>query len=410
MIFNKLNTTLKVRLISNLVQEIIFTGTMPFVALYLTDMVSVKFSGIFLTLTVVISMIFSFIGGYISDGNRKKTNIVLLQILMSIFLLLMGISLLYSSLMLFCINYLLFTIAFGIQFPIMEAAIMDAITEYESYVYKLSYWITNVGVAVGSVIGAVFYSYKPYLLFTIGFIVYIIVALAIIKWFVEIPIERRAKIHSNVLRDGIRNYMDVIKDRRYMVLTIGFSLIMVGELSIYSYIAIELKQNFKEVYVFLITIDGIKMYSIILLLNTIIVVFFTFSITKFVEKISTGRVLVLGLSLYTVGYVSLIYFNTFIPIIIAIILATAGEIIYSPVYSTERYKIIPESKRGSYSAVETFGFYCAEILARLAIVLGVYLSSFQMSLLLLIILTVGSIMVFRSLALTGALHHNTENV
>lgn len=400
MVFNNLNTTLKVRLISNLFQEIIFTGTMPFVALYLTDMISVKFSGIFLTLTVIISMTFSFIGGYVSDGHRKKTNIVLLQILMSLFLLSMGISLLYSSLMLFCLSYLLFTIAFGIQYPIMEAAIMDAITEYESYVYKLSYWITNVGVAVGSVTGAVFYNYKPYLLFTIGFIVYIIVALAFIKWFVEIPVERRTKIHNNVIKDSIRSYMDVIKDRRYMILTIGFSLIMIGELSIYSYIAIKLKQSFKEVHVLLLNIDAIKMYSIILLINTIIVVFFTFVITKFVEKISIGRVLVLGLLLYTVGYVGLSYFNTLILLIIAIILATVGEIIYSPVYSTERYKIIPESKRGSYSAVETFGFYCAEILARLAIVLSVYLSYSQMSLLLLIILAIGSIMVFRTLALT----------
>lgn len=408
MIFNKLNTTLKVRLVSNLFQEIIFTGTMPFVALYLTDMISVKFSGIFLTVAVVISMAFSFIGGYVSDSNRKKTNIVLLQILMSIFLLLMGFGLLVSSLMLFCISYLLFTIAFGIQSPIMDAAIMDAITEYESYVYKLSYWITNVGVAIGSVIGGFFYSYKPFLLFTIGFIVYIIVALAFIKWFVEISVERRSKIHSNVLRDGISSYMDAIKDRRYMILTIGFSLIMIGELSIYSYIAIKLKRSFEEVNVLQINIDGIKMYSIILLLNTIIVVFFTFNITKLVEKLSTGRVLVLGLTLYTVGYVSLSYFNTLIPLIIAIILATVGEIIYSPVYSTERYKIIPESKRGSYSAIENIGFYCAEILARLAIVLSVYLSSFQMSLLLLIILTVGSIMTSRSLTLTESVNRNDK--
>ncbi|MEI3607553.1 MFS transporter [Pseudogracilibacillus sp. SE30717A] len=384
-------------MISNLFQEIIYTATMPFVALYLTDMISVKFSGIFLTIAMIISMIFSFIGGHINDSNRKKNIIVYLQILMSIFLLLMGISLLHSSLLLFCSSYLFFTIAFGIQYPIMEAAIMDAITEHESYVYKLSYWITNVGVAIGSVVGAVFYGYKPHLLFTIGFIVYILVALAFIKWFTEIIVQRRTKKHNNILRDGISSYTDVLKDRRYMVLTIGFSLIIIGELSIYSYIAINLKQNFKDIYILFINIDGIRMYSIILLLNTIIVVFFTFKITKYIEKISTEKVLILGLSLYTVGYVGLSYFNTLIPIIIVIILATVGEIIYSPIYSTERYKIIPESKRGSYSALETFGFYCAEIVARLAIVLGVYLSSFNMSLLLLIILTVGSIMVYRSL-------------
>ncbi len=69
--FRQLHMTLKVRLITHLFQETIFASTIPFVAFYLTDMLSVKLTGILLTLTVVFSMLFSFIGGYVSDLHKK---------------------------------------------------------------------------------------------------------------------------------------------------------------------------------------------------------------------------------------------------------------------------------------------------------------------------------------------------
>ena len=45
--WNNLSLTLKVRLISNFFQEIITTAFLPFMALYLSDMTSTKFAGIF---------------------------------------------------------------------------------------------------------------------------------------------------------------------------------------------------------------------------------------------------------------------------------------------------------------------------------------------------------------------------
>lgn len=398
--FKQLHMTLKVKLITHLFQEIIYTSTILFVALYLTDLVSIKFSGIVLTFTVFISMLFSFIGGYISDLHRKKLIIILLQMLMSFFLLLMGIAILKQSIWLFTSSYLCFTISFGLQNPIMDAAIMDAITQFESYVYKLSYWLSNVGIAVGSVIGAIFYHFMPHVLFTIGFFVYMLISLAFIKWLIEIPVERRKKRNSNIVKDSFLSYVEVLKDKRYILLTVGYSLINIGELSIFSYIAVKFKQHFETVNLYIFQIDGVKMYSLILFLNTVIVIFFTFIITKLVEKIPTHEALILALIIYTIGYVSLSYFNTFTLIILAIVLATIGEMIYAPIYYTERFKLIPEAKRGSYLAIESFGFYCAEMVARFMIVLSVYLSFLQMSLLLFVILTIGSLMMIHSLFLT----------
>ncbi len=53
------------------------------------------------------------------------------------------------------------------------------------------------------------------------------------------------------------------------------------------------------------------------------------------------------------------------------IIATVGEIIYSPIVSEQRFKIIPKAKRGTYSAVNALGIHFSETLARFRIVLGV---------------------------------------
>lgn len=74
------------------------------------------------------------------------------------------------------------------------------------------------------------------------------------------------------------------------------------------------------------------------------------------------------------------------------IVATVGEIIYSPIVSEQRFKIIPKAKRGTYSAVNALGIHISETLARLGIVLGAFLTSLQMGLYMFVVLTIGASM------------------
>ncbi len=46
---------------------------------------------------------------------------------------------------------------------------MDAITEdVEHYIYKISYWMTNLSVAIGALLGGLMYGYSMLLLFLIA--------------------------------------------------------------------------------------------------------------------------------------------------------------------------------------------------------------------------------------------------
>lgn len=95
--------------------------------------------------------------------------------------------------------------------------------------------------------------------------------------------------------------------------------------------------------------------------------------------------------IYIVGYSGLTYLNQFGLLVVFMIIATVGEIIYSPIVSEQRFKIIPKAKRGTYSA-NALGIHFSETLARLGIVLGVFLTSLQMGLYMFIVLTIGASM------------------
>lgn len=399
----RLSTTLKVRLISNFLQLIITTAFIPFIALYLTDMLSQSIVGIYLVGLVVLKFPLSIISGYLIEIFPKKLLVLIYQATMVIMLVFMGI---FGSHQLwqiigFCVAYAIFTIVWGLQFPVMDTLIMDAITEdVEHYIYKISYWMTNLSVAIGALLGGLMYGYSMLLLFLIAACIFLIVLFILYIW---LPQDRNQvkqsddKKHESryqklQIMNIFRSYKLVLKDRNYMLLISGFSIIMMGEFSISSYIAIRLKDQFETISIGSYDITGAKMLAILLMINTVVVILLTYSISKIVLKIDFKKALITGLLIYIVGYSGLTYLNQFGLLVVFMIIATIGEIIYSPIVSEQRFKIIPKAKRGTYSAVNALGIHFSETLARLGIVLGAFLTTLQMGLYMFIVLTIGASM------------------
>lgn len=105
------------------------------------------------------------------------------------------------------------------------------------------------------------------------------------------------------------SYKLVLKDCNYMLLILGFSIIMMGEFLIFLYIVIRLKDQFEIISIGLYDIIGVKMLVILLMINMVVVILFMYLILKVVLKIDFKKVLIIGLLIYIVGYSGLIYFN-----------------------------------------------------------------------------------------------------
>ncbi|HHW5056352.1 TPA: MDR family MFS transporter [Staphylococcus aureus] len=399
----RLSTTLKVRLISNFLQLIITTAFIPFIALYLTDMLNQSIVGIYLVVLVILKFPLSIISGYIIEIFPKKSLVLIYQLTMVVMLVLMGI---FSSnqlwqIICFCIAYAIFTIVWGLQFPVMDTLIMDAITEdVEHYIYKISYWITNLSVAIGALLGGLIYGHSMLILFLVAACIFLIVLVILYIW---LPEDQNQSVRTvanaqtpfyqqfHILK-VLRSYKSVLKDRNYMLMISGFSILMMGEFSTSSYIAIRLKDQFETISIGPYDITGAKMLAILLMTNTVGVIVLTYFISKVVLKIDFKIALVFGLLFYIVGYSGITYLNHFSLLILFMMIATIGEIVYSPIVSEQRFKIIPEDKRGTYSAFHALGIHMSETLARLGIVLGVFLTSLQMGLCMFILLVMGALL------------------
>lgn len=102
----------------------------------------------------------------------------------------------------FCVAYAIFTIVWGLQFPVMDTLIMDAITEdVEHYIYKISYWMTNLSVAIGALLGGLMYGYSMLLLFLIAACIFLIVLFILYIW---LPQDRNQVKQSDDKRHASR--------------------------------------------------------------------------------------------------------------------------------------------------------------------------------------------------------------
>lgn len=246
----------------------------------------------------------SLISGHIIERLPKKTLTLSYQFILSLMLVIMAISISQHTfkIILFCIAYAIFSITIGMQQPIMDTIIMDAITpEVEQYIYKISYWLTNIAVAFGALIGGLMYGAHKSMLFFIAFVIYIMVFIALIVWLPkDLNIVTQSHTHHAnekqfSMGQILKSYKPAFKDTTYLLLIIGFSILTMGELSASSYISVRLKREFDPMILFSLHINGVKMYSLLLMTNTIIVIIFTYFISKIVMRMNVKTALLIGI-------------------------------------------------------------------------------------------------------------------
>lgn len=73
-------------------------------------------------------------------------------------------------------------------------------------------------------------------------------------------------------------------------------------------------------------------------------------------------------------------------------IATVGELIYSPIRNAEQANMIPDNKRGSYSAFAGLSYTGAELVARVSIIIGAFLNPTIMSVYIGVIIFIGALL------------------
>jgi MFS transporter, DHA1 family, multidrug resistance protein B len=391
---------IKVRLITSFFNRAIGSSVMPFMALFFAQHKGAVWAGIFLAVTVIIGFFINFIGGYISDRFPRKKIIITTSAASALMFALMTISLLPEQkwIVLFAISYVIFTITSSLGRPAVHAIIIDSTTpENRKSVYALDYWLVNLAMAIGAALGGLLYVNHQLELFITLTIVSISLPIAYGIWLEDTRVKLLEKKHENIFMDLIQNYKVAFQDKPFVKVVAGSMFIFAAEFSLNSYIGVRLAEEFKSVFVGNFEVAGVRMLSFLNIENMLMVVALAFFVSKVTDKFSPRKMLLLGLLLYSTGYTIVTSANLWYVLILFNGIATIGELIYSPIANAQKANMMPEDKRGSYSAFSNLGFSGADLIARCAIVLGAFLVPTMMSVYLGLILMAGTFLLYSGL-------------
>lgn len=398
--WNEYPQNIKVRLLTSFFNRAVFSAVMPFMALFFAEEMGKVWAGTFLMLTVVVGFFINLIGGYISDRFKRKKVVVVTSTLSALMFLSMALSLLPENrlIWLFASAYTIFIITSSLGRPAMHAIIIDSTTpENRKAVFTIEYWLTNLSMAIGAALGGLLYVNHQLELFVLLTITSSCLPIAYWIWLTDDKVQLLAKTHDNVLVDVLQNYKVAVQDAPFAKVVAGSMFIFAAEFTLNSYIGVRLAETFKTISIGGFDIGGVRMLSILNIQNMLLVVCLTFLVNKITDRFQGRHVLLFGLFLYSIGYVVMTSAGTWYVLIGFTLIATLGELIYSPVLNARQANMMPDDKRGSYSAFSGVSFSGADMIARSTIIIGAFLMPAMMSVYIGAILIAGTLLVYSGL-------------
>lgn len=118
--------------------------------------------------------------------------------------------------------------------------------------------------------------------------------------------------------------------------------------------------------------------------NTVLVVAGALIIVRWIKPLSEQAKILSGTLLFTVGFFALTFLKNPWMLILAMFTATVGELVYTPVQQSLLGRLAPEASRSVYMGMYQITMYLSEIIAGAFIIMGSFLGSFTIALVILI--------------------------
>ncbi len=386
---------IKVRLVTSFFNRSVSFAIMPFMALLFVKAFNEWIAGVFLISLVCLGYVIGLIGGYLADKFSRKRLLVLTASLTASMFLVMTLSLQFDQMIVFMIAYTIFTVTNNLGRPAMSAIIIDATTpENRKAVYALDYWLINLSITIGTALGGWLYVSNQLLLFWILTFTSSMLPIAYAIFLEDTKRTWTSQKLKLVFVDVFQSYQIAWRDRPFVKVVFGSMCILAAEFSMGSYVAVRLADSLEPLSFEDWTINGVRMMSLIQIENTLIVVALTFFIQRLASRFSNKHTLLGGLALYTIGYAVITSANSMMLLLGFMLIATFGELLYSPVLNTEKANMMPEDRRGAYSAFAGTSFAGADFLSRSTILIGSLLTPFMMSVYIGLLVSFGCFLVY----------------
>ncbi|KAA1037736.1 MFS transporter [Macrococcus equipercicus] len=399
--FSEFPSNVKLRICCGFFDHAASMSVMPFMVLYIADELGKVTSGLLLSINVIFGLLCNLLGGYFADRFSRKGQLLAGQMIFAVIMILMTIFIHPHVNMpwVVAILFMLTAISNAMVFPALEALIIDSTTEdMRKSVYVTTYWANNLATAVGTAIGGLFYRDHRLMLFILIIVIMLINTFIFKKYLIDPTTDRAPRaVTTHWMRDLLSNYQAALKDTRFVFFTMAAVFIFSAEFALTNYIGVRLHDEFKPVNLLGIHVDGVRMMSLMLIENTLLVVSITFLVAKVTEKSNQLAVLMLGAFMYTGGYGLAHHLTNWYLLLLVVLIATIGELMQTPILSVFQAKLMPEDKRASYIAFGSLGYSGAGLVASSGLIVGTVLNSTMMSVYVISLGLIGMLLLYLSI-------------
>ena len=353
-----LHPNLRLRIGVGFVQRFFDIMLVPLMVIYFAKLYGAATAGL-MTLTVASAAITcNLVGGHLADIYGRRP--VLLGGELGACLSYTGLALLASPLgngngILMFALYLCAACSSGIALPANDAMLVDVTTtESRTVVYTISYWSTNLAFMLGSLVGGFFYNGHFWQLLTAAAVMlfgnFSTTFFGVSETAPEGGVENPRGVKSALV-----GYAGVVRDRVFLRLILAALLVRSVEVQISSSIAVRLGDHFTtqdllHIGSWQLRVTGVNMLGIMRAVNTLLVVCCALWLGKLLGKVDERRRLMVGLVVFTVGYMVWAVSGDAWTLIVATFVVTAGELMSAPVKQTLLAKAVPDQARTKYMA------------------------------------------------------------
>lgn len=321
------------------IRSIGFGATWPFMALFLNaDLgIPVYIVGIVFTLGSIVSIVFSLIGGGLSDVIGRKRVLLIGSIISGTLFFTMAVLFRVNAASYLIVAVFVFTsIGGSLIFPSANALVADVTSESERVNGYVIYRImANLGWAIGPLSGSIIIKHGIFWIFVLVTVSTAIQGLLVLFVIKDRWKERR--LRENLVHRSRIKFL--VYDRLLFIFTAGtfFVTLVSSQFSVTLPVFAGLKLNMDT-----------SLIGYIYAVNGVVVVLGQYPTTSLMRKYPEIYSMIFGAVAYSAGYLLVGFSSNLFDLMADMVLITVGENLVSPVMNSIVSKIAPQEKLARY--------------------------------------------------------------
>jgi len=383
--FMALHRNVRVRIGLAFVHKLIDAMILTFIAIYLAAHVGIATTGALILIFAVFAVFGMLLGGHLSEKWGRRPVLIAGDLIGTAFLVLMTVAYFadWGPLAVY-FSYAIVKFGTNMALPANDSTIIDATPPADrKYVYTVNYWVINVALGGGALLGGFLYGthFGAVILggaIGMGFALLVTVLLVAETKPESAQAAPPAKLRG--LAQFTEGYRVVLADSTFRRLIIVATLVLTLEGQLSTAIGIRLSNDFGVQHVFPFgDVHGVQMLGVLKAVNTVLVVLLALQVNTLLRRLSDRVRLYVGIPLYVGGFAVLAITNTAWVLLAAVVVLTIGELMNAPMQQSLLADLAPEQGRPRYMAAYYLHIRFGQVLNSLLVSLSAVLSTHGMA-------------------------------